>query len=50
MANHRAIACAGPGKVELRDIDFPKLETPRGRKAARRRRPASSWDTRSSAR
>ncbi|MGH8124352.1 MAG: hypothetical protein ACREPK_00675 [Rhodanobacteraceae bacterium] len=33
MANNRAIAYAGPGAVEVGGIDFPKLETPRGKKA-----------------
>lgn len=33
MADNRAITYMGPGKVEVKAIDFPKLETPRGRKA-----------------
>lgn len=33
MADNRAIAYMGPGKVEVKAIDFPKLETPRGHKA-----------------
>jgi glutathione-independent formaldehyde dehydrogenase len=33
MADNRAIAYMGPGKVEVKSIDFPKLETPRGKKA-----------------
>ncbi len=33
MASNRGVAYVGPGKVEVRSIDFPKLETPAGRKA-----------------
>lgn len=33
MADNRAITYMGPGKVEVKAIDFPKLETPRGEKA-----------------
>lgn len=33
MADNRAIAYAGPDQVEVKHIDFPKLETPRGKKA-----------------
>ena len=33
MASNRGVAYVGPGKVEVRSIDFPKLETPAGKKA-----------------
>ncbi len=33
MASNRGVAYVGPGKVEVRPIDFPKLETPAGKKA-----------------
>jgi glutathione-independent formaldehyde dehydrogenase len=33
MATNRGVAYVGPGKVEVRPIDFPKLETPAGKKA-----------------
>lgn len=33
MASNRGVVYAGPGKVEVRSIDTPKLVDPRGRKA-----------------
>jgi len=33
MANNRGVVYLGPGKVEVRSIDYPKLIDPRGRKA-----------------
>jgi glutathione-independent formaldehyde dehydrogenase len=33
MASNRGVVYVGPGKVEVRNIDFPKLEDPRGRRA-----------------
>jgi glutathione-independent formaldehyde dehydrogenase len=33
MASNRGVAYVGPGKVEVKSIDFPKLETPAGKKA-----------------
>jgi glutathione-independent formaldehyde dehydrogenase len=33
MASNRGVAYVGPGKVEVRPIYFPKLETPAGKKA-----------------
>lgn len=33
MPSNRGVVYAGPGKVEVRSIDFPKLVDPRGRKA-----------------
>ena len=35
MADIRAITYMGPGRVEVKASDFPKLETPRGEKAGR---------------
>jgi glutathione-independent formaldehyde dehydrogenase len=32
MASNRAVAYVGPGKVEVRSIDFPKLVDPRGKR------------------
>jgi glutathione-independent formaldehyde dehydrogenase len=32
MASNRGVAYVGPGKVEVRSIDYPKLVDPRGRK------------------
>jgi glutathione-independent formaldehyde dehydrogenase len=32
MATNRGVVYVGPGKVEVRNIDFPKLEDPRGRR------------------
>ena len=32
MASNRGVAYMGPGKVEIQDIDFPKLIGPGGRK------------------
>src|SRR3984893_16221123 len=33
MASNRGVVYVGPGKVEVRSIDFPKLVDPRGRRA-----------------
>src|SRR5882762_9118136 len=33
MASNRGVLYVGPGKVEVRSIDFPKLVDPRGRRA-----------------
>jgi glutathione-independent formaldehyde dehydrogenase len=33
MASNRGVVYVGPGKVEVRSIDFPKLEDPRGKRA-----------------
>jgi glutathione-independent formaldehyde dehydrogenase len=33
MATNRGVVYVGPGKVEVRNIDFPKLEDPSGRRA-----------------
>jgi glutathione-independent formaldehyde dehydrogenase len=33
MASNRGVVYVGPGKVEVRGIDFPKLEDPRGKPA-----------------
>jgi len=33
MASNRGVVYVGPGKVEVRSIDYPKLVDPRGRKA-----------------
>ncbi|HEX4152253.1 MAG TPA: formaldehyde dehydrogenase, glutathione-independent [Steroidobacteraceae bacterium] len=33
MASNRGVVYVGPGKVEVRNIDFPKLVDPRGRRA-----------------
>jgi glutathione-independent formaldehyde dehydrogenase len=33
MASNRGVVFVGPGKVEVRSIDFPKLVDPRGRRA-----------------
>jgi glutathione-independent formaldehyde dehydrogenase len=33
MASNRGVVYLGPGKVEVRGIDFPKLEDPRGKPA-----------------
>ncbi|MDQ3010217.1 MAG: formaldehyde dehydrogenase, glutathione-independent [Acidobacteriota bacterium] len=33
MASNRGVAYLGPGKVEVQNIDFPKLEAPNGRAA-----------------
>jgi glutathione-independent formaldehyde dehydrogenase len=30
MATNRGVVYVGPGKVEVRSIDFPKLVDPRG--------------------
>jgi len=32
MANNRGVVYVGPGKVEVQSIDYPKLQTPAGRK------------------
>jgi len=32
MADNRGVVYVGPGKVEVRSIDYPKLQTPAGRK------------------
>ena len=32
MASNRGVVYVGPGKVEVRSIDFPKLVDPRGRR------------------
>ena len=39
MATNRGIAYVGPGKVEVRSIDFPKLIGPGGRRMRSRRDP-----------
>ena len=33
MATNRGVVYVGPGKVEVRNIEFPKLVDPRGRRA-----------------
>ena len=33
MASNRGVVYVGPGKVEVRSIDFPKLVDPRGKRA-----------------
>ena len=32
MADNRGVVYVGPGKVEVQSIDYPKLQTPAGRK------------------
>ena len=32
MASNRGVVYVGPGKVEVRSIDFPKLVDPRGKR------------------
>jgi len=33
MPNNRGVVYVGPGKIEVRSIDFPKLVDPRGQQA-----------------
>ena len=32
MASNRGVVYVGPGKVEVRNIDYPKFVDPRGKK------------------
>jgi glutathione-independent formaldehyde dehydrogenase len=32
MASNRGVVYAGPGKVEVRSIDYPKMVNPAGKK------------------